>query len=418
MDVPTDCPQRDERLGWTGDAQVFVRTAAYLAQVETFFEKYQQDLEDSQNEKGSIPPIAPDTSVVGGDGGPAWADAFVICPWTLYLCYGDKAVLERHYDSMKAFIGYLQSISRDYIRSYQGYEGFAGFGDWLSINAETPSDLIGTAFSAYSTELMARIAEVLGKSEDATEFWALHEKIKAAFNDRFVTPGGVVASGTQTAYLLALHFDLLPPELREKATEALVHDIKKRGTKLSTGFVGSPYLNHVLTANGRNDVAFDLLNQQDWPSWLYAVTKGATTIWERWDGWTHDKGFQDASMNSFNHYAYGAIGAWLYQSVAGIDVDPAQPGYKHIVMKPDVGGGLTYAKASYDSVHGRIESSWRTEDGRFEWDVTVPPNATATAYLPTKGVAPEVEGAERLGQEADRTLYRLPAGTYHFSTEM
>jgi alpha-L-rhamnosidase len=418
VDVPTDCPQRDERLGWTGDAQVFVRTAAYLAQVETFFEKYQQDLEDSQNEKGSIPPIAPDTSVVGGDGGPAWADAFVICPWTLYLCYGDKAVLERHYDSMKAFIGYLQSISRDYIRSYQGYEGFAGFGDWLSINAETPSDLIGTAFSAYSTELMARIAEVLGKSEDATEFWALHEKIKAAFNDRFVTPGGVVASGTQTAYLLALHFDLLPPELREKATEALVHDIKKRGTKLSTGFVGSPYLNHVLTANGRNDVAFDLLNQQDWPSWLYAVTKGATTIWERWDGWTHDKGFQDASMNSFNHYAYGAIGAWLYQSVAGIDVDPAQPGYKHIVMKPDVGGGLTYAKASYDSVHGRIESSWRTEDGRFEWDVTVPPNATATAYLPTKGVAPEVEGAERLGQEADRTLYRLPAGTYHFSTEM
>ncbi len=380
VDVPTDCPQRDERLGWTGDAQVFVRTAAFNRDVAGFFTKWANDCRDAQSAKGEIPPTVPTTGVVSEDGGPAWADAAIICPWTIYLTYGDKRILEENYDVMERFMGYLESTAKDHIRCYSDYEGFKGFGDWLSIKAETPHDLIGTAFLAYDADLMSRIAGVLGKAEDETRYRELFETVKAAFQRRYVTPDGLVTPQTQTAYLLALHFNLLPEGARETAALELVADMKKRGWHLSAGFVGSSYVNPVLSAVGRDDVAFRLLLQQTWPSWLYAVTKGATTIWERWDGWTEENGFQDAGMNSFNHYAYGAIGSWLYERVAGIDV--GAPGYKQIRMAPTPGEGITWVKASLESVHGRIESSWRIEDGRFTWDVLVPANATAIVSPP------------------------------------
>jgi alpha-L-rhamnosidase len=413
LDIPTDCPQRDERLGWTGDAQVFCRTAVFNTEVVSFFTKWLQDLEDAQAETGAIPPIAPNTnSIEMNDGGPAWADAAIIVPWTIYQYCGDKRILEEYYDMMTRFIAYLVNTSPGYIRSSQTVDQLAGidewlcggFGDWLALDGSgkteggTPKDLIGTAFFGYSARLLSRVAAALGKTADAARYERLYQDIRQAFIKHFVTPDGLVTGGTQTGYVLALAFDLLPPECRQRATTILVRDIKKKEMHVGTGFVGTPFLPFVLVEAGRLDIAYELLFQKTWPSWLYAVTQGATTIWERWDGWTHDKGFQDPGMNSFNHYAYGAIGAWLYAVVAGIDADPAQPGYKHILFHPQPGGGLTSAKATLISMYGLIVSDWRIENGQFEWDIVVPPNTTAAVYLPGEATGCEVE-----------------AGKYHFS---
>ncbi|MEZ0326542.1 MAG: family 78 glycoside hydrolase catalytic domain [Fimbriimonas sp.] len=408
VDVPTDCPQRDERLGWTGDAQVFVRTAAFNRDVAGFFTKWADDCRDAQSDKGEIPPTVPTTGVVSADGGPAWADAAIICPWTIYLTYGDTRILEENYDVMVRFMDYLESTANDHIRCYPDYEGFKGFGDWLSIKAETPQDLIGTAFLAYDADLMSRIAGILGKQDDQDRYAKLFETVKAAFQKRYVTPDGLVTPQTQTAYLLALHFNLLPERQREVAAKELVADMKKRGWHLSAGFVGSSYVNPVLSAVGMNDVAFKLLHQKTWPSWLYAVTKGATTIWERWDGWTEENGFQDPGMNSFNHYAYGAIGSWLYEKVAGIDV--GQAGYKQIRMTPTPGEGITWVKASLNSIHGRIESNWAVENNSFTWDVLIPPNTSATLEAPpgfSDLNCEGVSGGRRLELSAGR--YRVTA---------
>ncbi len=383
LDVPTDCPQRDERLGWTGDAQVFVRTAAFNMDVAGFFAKWTQDLEDSQGERGEIPPVSPNTGVVGGDGGPGWADAFLVCPWTIARVYGDLDLLRKHYESMKAFVGWQEQTHRDFVRSYPGYPGFGGFGDWLSTNADTPMDLIGTAFFGYSADLMAKIADTLGHAEDAARYRQLFADIADSFRRHYVTPEGDLVSRTQTSYVLALQFGLLDEATVPKAVDALVHEIERRGDHLSTGFLGTPYLAHVLSDHGRPDVAFRLLMQKTYPSWLYPVTQGATTIWERWDGWTHDKGFQDAGMNSFNHYAYGAIGHWLYSRVAGIDLAEGDLGYRHLEFRPHVGGGLTHASAWLDSVAGRIEAGWRVEGGRFHYSILVPPPSAGAVYLPS-----------------------------------
>jgi len=411
LEIPTDCPQRDERLGWMGDAQVFVRTAAFNMDVAGFFTKWQTDIADAQGQDGAFPPVCPNAPTgIANDGGPAWADAGIICPWTIHLCFADRRLLAQHYQSFVRFVNFLQQSSHDLIRCAADYSGFPGFGDWLALDGSgivqggTPRDLIGTAFFAYSARLLSRIANVLGKDEDARKYQALFEQVRRAFVRRYITPAGLMAAQTQTAYVLALHFDLMPQELRAAAAAALVQDIKKRKNHLSTGFVGTPYLCHVLTQAGYADVAFDLLHQKTWPSWLYSVTQGATTIWERWDGWTHDKGFQDVGMNSFNHYAYGAIGAWLYQCVAGIDIDPEKPAYEHILLRPLPGGGLTHAKASLNSIRGLITSAWRKDKKRFTWTVQVPPNTTATAYVPTQD-GRVLEG----GQSADHAAGVLSA---------
>ncbi len=455
VDVPTDCPQRDERLGWTGDIQVFVRTAAYNFNVAGFMTKWAQDVADAQDERGAVPIVAPIFGRGQGDfrddGGPAWADAVVICPWTIYLCYGDKRILETNYVPMSRFMDFLIRTSPGYIRCAPEYEGWPGFGDWLSINATTARDMLGTAFLAYDANLMAQIAEILGKTEEAARYQKLFADVKQAYGDRFLAGSkqpvaaappsamrqamdeadalsrgrlknvdyGNIASEvfnteffepTQTAYILGLHFDLLPDNLRPKAIAELVADIERRGMHLSTGFVGSPYLPHVLSTNGKLDTAYALLNQKSWPSWLYAVTQGATTIWERWDGWTNESGFQDAGMNSFNHYAYGAIGAWLYNTVAGIEIDPAQPGYKHIVLRPQPGGNLTFACGQLKTLYGKIVSEWKLSSDQFEWTVVVPPNTIATAYLPET-----THGKITLnGDVVEGSEHALSSGKHHF----
>jgi alpha-L-rhamnosidase len=422
VDVPTDCPQRDERLGWTGDAQVFIRTAAFNMDVAGFFAKWTRDMEDAQSPEGTYPMVVPNPGA-GPDGGPAWADAGIICPWTIYQVYGDVRLLEERYDSMRRFVGFLAETSRDGLRNYPEYTGWHGFGDWLALDGSegnfggTSKELIGTAFFAYSARLLERIARVLGKREDAERYAALFQDARRAFQTRFVTPGGLIAGETQTAYVLALHFDLLPQELRLAALDALVRDIKRRDTHLSTGFVGTPYISWVLSENGRPDIAYALLKQTTWPSWLYSVTQGATTIWERWDGWTHDKGFQNPSMNSFNHYAYGAIGAWLYAVVGGIDLDPERPGYKHIVMRPRPGGDLTSATTELRSIYGPIHSAWTLEKGFFDWQIVIPANTTATVYIPTADAADVTEGGRPAQAAAGVTLLRMEGGCAVFAVE-
>jgi alpha-L-rhamnosidase len=425
LEVPTDCPQRDERLGWTGDAQVFIRTAAFNMEVAPFFTKWQRDLADDQSEEGDFPNVSPNASPFGF-GSPAWADAGVICPYTVYLCYGDERILQTHYASLSRFVDRLARVNPDFIRSHPERDSWGGFGDWLSTKAETPKDLIGTAFFAYSAQLLGRIARVLGKTEDVEKYDRLRQSVRKAFLRRFVTPDGLVTGLTQTGYVLALHFDLLPPELRAVAIKEIVRDVRGRNMHLSTGFVGTPYLPHVLSQSGHLDVAYALLHQKTWPSWLYPVTHGATTIWERWDGWTEEKGFQDAGMNSFNHYAYGAVGAWLYSTVAGIELDPDRPAYKHIVVHPRPGGGLTHAHASLRSMFGVIESGWRTEGKKLSLEITIPWNTTATIHVPTgtgeitEGGRPAVEseGVKLVAKEADSVVFEVGAGRYSFASTL
>jgi alpha-L-rhamnosidase len=449
VDVPTDCPQRDERLGWTGDIQVFVSTAAFNMNVAAFMTKWAHDVSDAQNPDGSIPAVVPYATDVPTDGGPAWADAAIICPWTIYQSYGDVRILDQNYETMTRFMDFLIEASPGFIRCAPDFEGWPGFGDWLSINANTPRDLVGTAFLAYDANLMARIATILGKPDDSIRYQKLFADTKAAFADRFLVGGYTSASQsapseirrqmdeagrlsrgnlqmidygnitsevfnvdvfspTQTAYVLALHFDLFPEALRPLAVNELVADLERRGMHLSTGFVGSPYLNHVLSGNGQLDTAYALLSQKSWPSWLYAVTQGATTIWERWDGWTQENGFQTPEMNSFNHYAYGAIGDWLYKVIAGINIDPSAPGYKHAILSPQPGGDLTFARATLDTLYGKLVSDWKLDNGVFEYTVTVPPNTNAAVYLPQNG------RVTLNGDAAEGLVHKVTAGTHKF----
>ena len=424
LDVPTDCPQRDERLGWTGDAQVFARTAAFNMDVASFFVKWLKDVEADQLPNGSVPHVIP--NVIGGAGSAAWADAAVIIPWTMYQSYGDKRFLEDQYSSMTRWVEYMrQRAGDDFIWS----EDFT-FGDWLAFattrsdypGATTSKEYIATAFFAHSTDLVSRAARVLGKQEDAAKYEQLLGKIKAAFNREFVTETGRVGENTQTAYSVALQFDLLPEALRANAAARLAREIRER-KHLTTGFVGTPYLCHVLTRYGYLDEAYLLLNRQDYPSWLYPVKQGATTIWERWDGQKPDGSFQDKGMNSFNHYAYGAIGEWMYRVMAGIEIDPAAPGYKHILIQPRPGGNFTEVKAAHQTMYGRVSSAWEMKDGKFTLAIEIPANTRATVRLPKATLAKVTEGGQPLAagngigsmkQDGEAVVVELGSGQYRF----
>jgi alpha-L-rhamnosidase len=425
LSVPTDCPQRDERLGWTGDAQVFVRTASFNMDVAAFFEKWMVDVEDAQSPEGAFPDVAP--LLMGSGlidlrwGAPAWGDAGVIVPWTIYRTYEDTRIVERHYDAMTRWMEYLYKANPDLLRKNRMGNNY---GDWLSPRGDhTPKHLLATAYWAYDAKLMAEMAEATGRHDDAKEYSDLHERIKAAFNEAYVSPDGKIEGDTQTCYLLALHMDLLPGELRSTAADHLVKTIERENWHLSTGFVGVGYLCPVLTEAGYTDVAYRLLLNETYPSWGYTIKNGATTIWERWDGWTEENGFQSPNMNSFNHYSLGSVGEWLYRYVAGIDF--GTPGYGSIVIRPRPGGGLTHARAEYDSVRGKISSAWKIEDDRFVLEVTIPPNTTATVHVPsTDGVSEggnpveEAEGVEFLSADAEETVLEIGSGRYEFAGRM
>ncbi len=423
IDVPTDCPQRDERLGWMGDAQIFVRTGCFNADISAFMNKWADDVEDAQSPDGGYSDVSP-RIVDPSDGAPAWGDAGIICPWTIYACYGDTRILERHYTSMARWISYIQDANPNLLWQKRGNNNF---GDWLSINADTPRDVLGTAYFAYDTSLMVKIAHALGKTEDEKKYADLFEGIKAAFNQAYVTPDARIKGNTQCVYVLALRFHLLPDNLRPLAAEHLVADIKQRGNHLSTGFVGVGYLTPTLTATDHLDTAYALLLQDTFPSWGYSIRQGATTIWERWDGWTTEKGFQDAGMNSFNHYSLGSVGEWLYTSVGGIDLDPDQPGYKHILMHPQPGGDLTFARCILPSPYGKIVSDWKKEGGEFRYHVEIPANTVATVYVPAKdaqqvneaeGVASSRPGIKFLRMEQNCAVYEVGSGSYHFTAPL
>ncbi|MBS4198644.1 family 78 glycoside hydrolase catalytic domain [Bacillus sp. FJAT-49732] len=393
LDVPTDCPQRDERLGWTGDAQMFIRTSTFLMNVVPFFTKWLRDLESDQAEDGGVPFVVP--NVLGKEGmgefpppfsSAAWGDATVICPWTIYLVYGDERLLEEQYESMKAWVEYIRRQGENEFLWNTGFH----FGDWLALDSKpdsyvgaTDRDYIATAFYAYSTSLLQKTATILEKVKDAEKYAELHSNIVKAFNEEFVTPAGRLSVPTQTAQLLALMFELVEGRAKDRAVEKLMELLKESNFHLTTGFVGTPYLNHVLSENGQNEAAYKLLFQKDYPSWLYQVTKGATTIWEHWDGIKEDGSFWSADMNSFNHYAYGAIGDWLYRKVVGIDMDEQHPAYKKSIIKPLPGKGLTYAKGKLETMYGTIASSWtKRDDGTMEFEVTIPTNTSAEIILP------------------------------------
>ena len=419
LSIPTDCPQRDERLGWMGDAHVFIRTGTYNADIAAFFTKWLVDVDDGQSADGAFSDVNPNT--MGGKGVPAWADAGVICPWTIYQVYGDKRILEQHLPAMTRWVEWCRTHSTDLIRDK---DRGSDYGDWLSIGANTPKDLIGTAYFAYSTHLLAKSYKAVGKNEEAAKYEQLFNDIKAAFNKRYVSADGRIQGNTQCCYAMALKFELLPEDLRAKAAQYLEEDIRAKGDRLSTGFVGVSYLLPVLTNAKKIDTAFKLLMQDAFPSWLFSVKHGATTIWERWDGWTPEKGFQTPSMNSFNHYSLGSCGEWLYATVAGIGLDPDKPGFSHTIIHPHVGGGLTSAGAELVSMHGKIASAWTIKDGVFTLKVTIPVNTSATVFLPTTDAqsitesgkpAANAEGVKFLRIEGENAVYEIGSGSYVFA---
>ncbi len=421
FEVPTDCPQRDERLGWMGDAQIFIRTGCFNEDVSAFMTKWVQDVVDAQSPAGGFSDVSP-RIVDPSDGAPAWGDAGIIVPYTLYQCYGDKRIIEKHFGAMAKWIEYIRSANPNMLWRNRGNNNF---GDWLNIGADTPRDVLGTSYFAYDTLLMSRMAHALGKTEDEKTYTDMYDRIKEAYNKEFVAENGRIRGNTQTCYVLALRFGLLPEAKRALAAQYLVEDIKKRDWHLSTGFVGVGYLTPTLTQTGNLDTAYKLLNQDTFPSWGYCIKQGATTIWERWDGYTAEKGFQDPGMNSFNHYSLGSVGEWLYTDVGGIDLDPANPGYKHILIHPKKGGGLTYAKAAYLSHYGNIASSWKEDATGTEYDVTIPVNTSATVFIPAESVDSVVEGATRasaaagvrfLRMEAGCAVYEVGSGSYKFHT--
>ena len=382
LEVPTDCPQRDERLGWTGDAQAFVSTAAFHYDVKEFFEKWMVDLCDGQRENGAFPDVAPDLLRDAANSGNAgWADAGVICPWIIYSHYGDTRILKDNYKSMMAWIKCQESTSKALIRPLTAY------GDWLAIDAvradraPVPSDLIGTAYFAHTTELMEKIAGVLGFQEDAAQMRKLHGEIVSAFQREYVTPNGRVVGECQTAYLVALAFDLLPEGVRAGAVDRLVKLSEAREWHLSPGFLGTPFLCPVLSRFGRIDVAYKLLLQDTYPSWLYPIRNGATTMWERWNSYTHENGFGPVEMNSFNHYAYGAIGAWIYSVVGGIRA--LEVAYRKVLIAPEPGEGITWAKTSLDTPQGVVSCHWTLADGSLNISFSVPAGVQAQVQLPS-----------------------------------
>ncbi len=424
LDVPTDCPQRDERLGWTGDAQVFAPTACFNMDAATFYSKWLKDMAADQEEDGSIGDVIP--SILGG-GKTGWADAGVVIPWVLYLNYGDVKVLENQYESMLKWIGFMESSAgADYIWTENWH-----YGDWLSFDdnksnymgAYTTTDLIATAYYSYSSSLVAKAAQVLGKDEDAIYYNDLSEKVKKAFNEEFVTPNGRLVAHTQTAYTLALAFDLLDEQQAKKAAGYLAGDVESFG-HITTGFLGTPLISLTLTDWGRNDLAYNLLNRKEYPSWLYPVTMGATTIWERWDGQKPDSTFQDPGMNSFNHYAYGAIGKWLYQVVAGIGIDEHNPGYKHVIIQPRPGGGLTSAKATHESMYGTIQSGWELEGETMIMEVEIPVNTSATIHIPGEPAYMLINGEPLEGSSFEQqclngsVAVETGSGTYTIITKL
>jgi len=413
LDVPTDCPQRDERMGWTGDAQVFMKTACINLNSPAFYTKWLCDLcADSQREDGGFGDVAPhlDCAKYGNTG---WTDAGPICAWRMFEMYGDTRVLSEYYPALQHHMEYLAKTSKGYMR------GTGSYGDWLRLAGPQHSDVIGTAYYNYTAQVMAKIAEALGKESDAAGYRKLEENIRQAFRSNFIKPDGRIVDAKnetgQTFYALAFGLDLVPAEMKGKAAEQFVASLAEQNDHIATGFLGTPFILLALQKAGHSELAYKLVLNRTYPGWLQQVIWGSTTMWERWDGWRPDKGFQDAGMNSFNHYWLGCVNEWLFTQAAGVDTDG--PGFRHIVIRPEVdwsGQGLHWVKARYDSIRGPIMSSWKVEDGRFHLKVAVPVNSTATVYVPAQEVEDVSADGRPIAQEKDIKFLRVENGRAAF----
>lgn len=386
VDIPTDCPQRNERLGWTGDAQVFIETALYNYEGALFFKKWLTDLKLEQSKDGSVPFVIPNI-LPEKTFGSGWSDAATVIPWALYQMYGDKKLLENQYHSMKAWVEKVRSLATN----GSLWEAKIQFGDWLSLDGDpnlplgaTPIPIIATAYHARSTKILAKAAKVLGYEEEAQSYNDLAQQIVADFQAEFVTPNGNIIGGTQTSYILPLAFDLLTADMAKKAASELHRMIVANDYHLTTGFLGTPHLCSVLSEHGYHETAMRLLLQEEYPSWLYQVKQGATTIWERWNSLNPDGTFNDSGMTSFNHYAYGSIAQWLYSTLAGISYDEKEPGFKKAIIAPKIWDlGIHQVKSTYETLYGQISSEWCLNKDEVTVKVQIPVNTEATVKLPS-----------------------------------
>ena len=438
IEIPTDCPQRDERLGWAGDAQIYARTASYNADVSAFFTKWLDDLEEAQRDFGAFPDYAPYPFAHGNPGathGTAWTDVGVIVPYTIWKVYADTRVLERHWASMTKFMEWRRKADPE----LKGVSIGNTWGDWLNVNEATPIEYVDLCYHRLSAMLMSGMADALGKRDEAAKYRETADALAKSFRNQFVKPDGSLSVDTQTAYVLALEgrFFAEPDEARAAAAR-LAEKIARNDTRMATGFLGTKPLLLTLTANGQTDLALRLFQSRRFPSWGYEIEQGATSVWERWDSFTKEHGFDgangknNAAMNSFSHYSFGAVMQWGFQTLAGIDTDG--PGYKHVIIRPNppsVGAGgepkpIDWVKAHYDSIHGRIGSEWRANGTDFELQATIPPNTTATIFLPAKDAASVTEGGKPLGDAAgvkflrlenSRAVIAVESGNYRFASK-
>ncbi|HVS53662.1 MAG TPA: family 78 glycoside hydrolase catalytic domain [Opitutaceae bacterium] len=427
LEVPTDCPQRDERLGWTGDAQVFCHTANYNFASGSFYRQWLESLRDGYRDEPNglkgFPDVAPDIGLRYGSAG--WGDAAVIIPYVTWLHTGDRRLLEENFDAMQQWVDAQARDWPDGIR-----RSVKSYGDWLApgfkpAEAPTPYTLIATAYFAHVADIAGRVATQIGRTSSAERDRALFEKIRSAFQREYVHDDATIESDEQTAYLLALGFDLTPAPQRPAMVAHLVRTFAAKNDHLATGFLGTPLVTPVLADTGHADLAYRVLEQETYPGWLFSVKNGATTVWERWDSWTPEQGFHPEGMNSFNHYAYGSVVGWLYDTIAGLKPDASAPGWKFFHVAPTPGGGLTFAKASVETPFGLAVSDWKIVAGRFELAATIPPNTTAEISLPAQAARDISENGHPLSALRDATKVKsangrvqfvVPAGTYKFST--
>lgn len=414
VSIPTDCPQRDERLGWMGDAGVFWRTGAYNFDIGAFTHKFMQDVVDGQTPGGAFTDVAPDMlgNTDAHPGAPGWGDAGILVPYATWLQYGDRSLLQRNWNAMERWMDYVLRTNSNYLRQKSLGNNFA---DWLAPDPRSPQDMVATAYWAVMALEMEEMSTALGRNDDAAKYKALYAKIADAYRHEYVHDDGTVAGDTQTAYVLTLYAHLAANGTEKGMTDRLVKDIEAHGNHLTTGFLGTPFLMFVLEDQGRSDVAYKLLLQDTYPSWGYMVQKGATTWWERWNG---DTG--DPAMNSYNHYAFGSVMAWVYRRVAGIDTDAAGAGFHHLVVKPHA-EGLTSVHGEYDSAYGLVTTGWvRGKDGKLAVSVHVPANATATVYLPGEGVTTVTEDGRKVdaAREGSSLVVQIGAGSYHFALQL
>ncbi len=418
--VPTDCPQRDERLGWMGDAQIFAPTACYNMDMARFWGKWMNDISDCQDKDGAVHDVNP-TIVVAGPAKPGWGDAVVVVPWVVYQFYGDKRIIEENYNAMAAWVGYMKKNSVDYLYDRSGY------GDWIAV-VESPKEPIGAAYFYYSTKLLANMAGIIGKTQDEKKYNKLAHNIAKAFHKKYFDPQtGNYLGGTQTANLLPFVFGITPPESRSQVFSNIVADVKAKGNHPSTGFLGTAYLLPVLSENGEHELAYQVASQKTYPSWGYMVEKNATTIWELWNSDSQGPG-----MNSRNHFALGSVGEWFYAWLAGIRPDLDKPGFKRTIIAPRPTGDLTWASARFNTLYGEIKSNWKLAEGKLSMQITVPPNTSASVHIPnidqpwtvieesgkvliqSGKTIEEVSGIKLVDISDETTIFEIGSGEYEF----